>query len=59
MRNGYELWKQNYAHMKIPPEQDAFRFKIFEKNVEEMSIHNAKEGETYKMGINQFTGLSK
>ena len=45
--------------IKHTPDQDAYRFKIFEKNLKEISEHNAKPDETYKMGVNQFTGLSK
>ena len=45
--------------LRFTPEQDEYRFKIFEKNLKEINEHNAKPDETYKMGINQFTGYSK
>lgn len=45
--------------MKLSSSDDEYRFRVFEKNVKEINEHNAKPDETYKMGINKFTGLSK
>ena len=59
-REVYEEWKnQHNVWLKYTPEQDAFRFKIFERNLKEINEHNAKPDETYKMGVNQFTALTK
>ena len=59
-RELYEQWKkENGWGFRASASDDEYRFKIFEQNVKEINEHNAKSGETYKMGINKFTGLSK
>jgi hypothetical protein len=59
-RDLYEQWKRETGWgFRSSDADDEYRFKIFEQNVKEINEHNAKPGETYRMGINQFTGLSK
>ena len=57
-REMYEDWKSLHS-MRYTSEQDAYRFMIFANNLKEINEHNAKPDQTYKMGVNQFTGLSK
>ena len=58
-RQLYEQWKsENSAFVQIAPEEDEYRFRVFLKNLKEINEHNAKPNETYKMGVNRFTGLS-
>ena len=59
-RDLYEEWKsQHFMFMRISPEHDQYRFKIFEQNLKEINEHNSKPGQTYQAGVNQFSGLSK
>jgi C1A family cysteine protease len=62
-RSSQELfneWRSQYGSMlKLTPEEETFRFKIFEKNLQEINEHNAKEGQSYKMGVNQFTAFTQ
>ena len=45
--------------MKFEADEDSFRRLIFNRNVETINKHNADETQTYKMGVNQFTGLTE
>ena len=59
-REAFESWKNTHnIYLKMSEEQQEYRFRIFEKNLLEIREHNAKTGETYKMAVNQFTGLTK
>ena len=53
----YLEWKHRYGYT-WPQEDDFFRRMIFLRNVEKIAAHNADESQTYKMGINQFSGLT-
>ena len=59
-RQLFEAWKGQYGTSLISsPEQDEYRFRIFNKNLKEINEHNSRPNETYKAGINQFTALSR
>ena len=46
--------------MKIEsPADEAYRLKIFEDNLKEIEAHNAKTDQSYKMGVNRFTGYTQ
>lgn len=53
----YNAWKAQFGH-KWFAEEDVFRKAIFMKNLEVIRKHNADNGQTYKMGINQFTAFT-
>ncbi len=58
-RERYEQWKSDFGKLvKITPEEDEYRFLIFEKNLKAIEEHNAQPEHTYTVGINQFTGLT-
>jgi hypothetical protein len=59
-RERYEQWKSDFGKLvKITPEEDEYRFLIFEKNLKAIEEHNAQPEHTYTVGINQFTGLTQ
>ena len=59
-RSLYQQWKKShFSSIQLTPEQDEYRFRVFQKNLQEINEHNAKPDETYKAGVNQFTGLSR
>lgn len=41
------------------PSDEAYRLKIFEDNLKEIEAHNAKPDQSYKMGVNRFTGYTQ
>ena len=54
----YEQWKSEFG-MQFDESEDSYRRLIFEKNLKEIEAHNADETQSYKMGVNQFTGLTQ
>lgn len=55
----FESWKQLH-HIDYETEAEEFyRRTIFYANLERIAEHNARIGETYKMGVNQFTAFSE
>ena len=57
-KDAFQEWKSKY-NMKFEADEDSFRRLIFNRNVETINKHNADETQTYKMGVNQFTGLTE
>ena len=53
----YLTWKKSFGY-SWSVEEDDYRKIIFNKNVEIINKHNADPSKTYKMGVNQFTGLT-
>lgn len=45
--------------LNLSPSENAYRLKIFEKNVDTINKHNSLLGRSYDLGINQFTAYSK
>ena len=55
----FESWKAKHS-INFPNEfENAYREKVFLKNLAEIEIHNANEYRTYDMGLNQFSALTK
>ena len=55
--DSYLIWKEKFGY-KWTQEEDTFRRLIFNKNIETIEKHNADSTQTYKMAVNQFTGLT-
>ena len=56
----FNEWRQEHGLMLDLSEQDQlYRLKVFEKNLQLISEHNAKPGQSYKMGVNQFTAFTQ
>ncbi|CAM6006364.1 unnamed protein product [Sphagnum balticum] len=56
-KDEYLQWKEKFG-FKWTTEEDAYRRLIYLKNVDIINKHNTDTTQTYKMGINQFTGLT-
>ena len=56
--DSYLIWKEKFGY-KWTQEEDTFRRLIFNKNIETIEKHNADSTQTYKMAVNQFTGLTE
>ncbi len=50
-------WKHEFGY-QWSAEEDTFRRLIYLRNLEIIKQHNADPSQTYKMGVNQFTGLT-
>lgn len=56
--NAFEQWKKDF-NVVYEIEENNFRRLIFEENLAKIMKHNSDETQTYKEGINQFTGLTQ
>ena len=56
-QDDYLAWKKRFGY-DWSPEDDTFRRLIYVRNLEVIRKHNADPSQTYKMGVNQFTGLT-
>ena len=56
-QDDYLSWKTKYGYTWTEQE-DSYRRVIYQQNVEKVLKHNQDPTQTYKMGINQFTGLT-
>lgn len=56
-KDDFLLWKEKFG-FQFTNEEEAFRRLIFLKNIEIIEKHNSDMTKTYKMGINQFTGMT-
>ena len=55
----FEEWKSEHGLMlNLSPSENAYRFNVFKKNVEEINEHNNKLGNKYTKGINKFTAYT-
>lgn len=57
-KDDYLEWKKQYG-VQWNGEEDSYRRLIFTKNVAAIEMHNLDTTQTYKMGVNQFTGLTE
>ncbi len=55
----FEQFKAEYGLKFDSMFEESYRERVFLENVAKINAHNAKEGETYEMGINQFTHLTQ
>lgn len=55
----FEAWKQLHQIDYETEAEEFYRRTIFYANLKRIAEHNAKSGETYKMGVNQFTAFSE
>jgi C1A family cysteine protease len=54
----FEAWKTQHS-IHYPSEiENIYREKIFLKNLAEIEAHNAQNGNTYEMGLNQFSAMT-
>ena len=54
----FDKFKTNF-NKKYSSEEEKIRFEIFKMNVDEISVHNSKPQITYKLGINEFSDMTK
>ena len=55
----FESWKVKHG-INFPNEfENAYREKVFLKNLAEIEAHNSNEYRTYDMGLNQFSAITK
>jgi len=55
----FASWKSEF-NMKFNSEvEEAYRERVFLQNLAKINAHNSKNDQTYKMGINQFTGMTQ
>merc|ERR1712224_657851 len=55
----FDAWKAKYGMGYSSQFENAYRERIFLENLAAINAHNARNGETYSKGINQFTGLTQ
>lgn len=56
----FNEWRQQHGLMLDLSEQDLlYRLKVFEKNLQIINDHNSKPNQSFKMGINKFTGYTQ
>ena len=54
----YNEWKAK-LNARFDIEEDAYRFKIFQQNLDKVNSHNSKVGKTHTEGLNQFCFLTQ
>lgn len=54
----FKIWQSSRKRLYSTPKEQNFRLKAFRANYEKITAHNAKEGETYTMGLNDFADLT-
>ena len=55
----FESWKAKHG-INFPNEfENAYREKVFLKNLAEIEAHNSNEYRTYDMGLNQFSAITQ
>jgi hypothetical protein len=54
----YTHWKAKYGYQYGGPE-DKYRFKVFSKNYDLILTHNNRSDVDYKLGLNQFAGMTQ
>ena len=55
----YQAYAKKYGKTLSSDLELVYRAKIYENFVEEMNKHNADKTKTWKMGINQFSDMTK
>lgn len=55
----FEQWKRTFRIEFGTEAEEFYRRTIFYRNLAAIQQHNAKQGETYKMGVNQFTAYTQ
>jgi hypothetical protein len=53
----FESWKMQQG-LTFAPEEEAFRRGLFLETLAAIKLHNSLPGETYKMGLNQFSAMT-
>lgn len=55
----FEEWKEKHGLMlDLSAQEQVYRLKIFERNLQVINEHNSKPNQSYKMGINKFTAYT-
>ena len=55
----FEAWKAKHGISYADPVENAYREKVFLKNLAEVATHNSNEYRTYDKGLNQFSALTQ
>jgi hypothetical protein len=55
----FDDWKQTFKANFETDSEEYYRRTIFYHNLALIAQHNSKSGQTYKMGVNQFTIFSE
>ncbi|GMI64308.1 senescence-associated gene 12 [Hibiscus trionum] len=59
MSDKFEQWMSSYGRAYQDASEKDKRFQIFKENVEYIDSHNADTTKNYKLGVNEFTDLTK
>ncbi|GMI64304.1 senescence-associated gene 12 [Hibiscus trionum] len=59
MSDRFEQWMASYGRAYQDSSEKDKRFQIFKENVEYIDSHNADTSKNYKLGVNEFTDLTK
>lgn len=54
----FEQFKKSFGR-QYSASEETYRRTIFEENMKKIREHNARNDETYEMGVNQFTDMSQ
>lgn len=57
--SAFAQWKSKYNVNYNSVFEEAYREKVFLENLAKIELHNSQTYQTYKMGINKFTGLTQ
>ena len=55
----FEQWKETHGIYYDSQFENAYRERVFLENVAKIEAHNARNDQTYTMGVNQFTALTQ
>jgi C1A family cysteine protease len=56
--SAFESWKSEFGVEYGSMFEEAYRERVFLENLAKIELHNAETHHSYKMGINQFTGIT-
>ena len=55
----FEQWKETHGIYYDSQFENAYRERVFLENVAKIEAHNARNDQTYTMGVNQFTAMTQ
>ena len=55
----YEAWKAKHSITYSSQFENAYRERVFLENLAKVNAHNAKNDQTYEMGLNQFSAMTQ
>ena len=55
----FEAWKAKHSITYSSQFENAYRERVFLENLAKVNAHNAKNDQTYEMGLNQFSAMTQ